>query len=212
MSGERGAAARVDSAAATPLQQQLRTVPSRTRATPLDALKVAHRWFREGRRIDIRALAKELGISRVTLHRWVGTRDQLLVEVLWLNADRSLARVWETVRGEGPAHSLTAETLSRWAADVLVHPGFRRMQAAEGELLARLLTRDASEFQSRLIGLVTTMLTYDVGTGRVTIDLEPAELAYATVRIAESFVHTPAITGGDPDPERNARVLRALLR
>ncbi|BBG01629.1 hypothetical protein PSA01_24030 [Pseudonocardia saturnea] len=180
--------------------------------TPLDALKVAHRWFHEGRRIDIQALAKELGVSRVTLHRWVGTREQLLVEVLWLNADRALAATWATVRSESPAHSLTAETLSRWAADVLVHPGFRQMQASEGELLARLLTRDASEFQSRLIGLVTTMLADDVESGRVTIDLEPAELAYATVRIAESFVHTPAITGGDPDPERNARVLRALLR
>ncbi|OSY36117.1 MULTISPECIES: QsdR family transcriptional regulator [Pseudonocardia] len=196
----------------TPLQRQLSTVPPRTRVTPLDALKVAHRWFHEGRRIDIQALAKELGVSRVTLHRWVGTREQLLVEVLWLNADRALAATWATVRSESPAHSLTAETLSRWAADVLVHPGFRQMQASEGELLARLLTRDASEFQSRLIGLVTTMLADDVESGRVTIDLEPAELAYATVRIAESFVHTPAITGGDPDPERNARVLRALLR
>jgi len=212
VTGDRGAAARAGSAAVTPLQRQLRAVPVRTRATPLDALTVALRWFRAGRRIDIQALAKELGISRVTLHRWVGTRDQLLVEVLWLTADRALAAVWDTVRDEGPTHSLTAETLSRWAADVLLHPGFRRMQADEGELLARLLTREASEFQSRLIGLVTTMLTHDVETGRVTIDLEPAELAYATVRIAESFVHTPAITGGEPDPERNARVLRALLR
>lgn len=148
----------------------------------------------------------------MTLHRWVGTREQLLVEVLWLNADRALTRLAVEVDGEQPPCSHTAEVLSRWAADVLVHPGIRQLQADEGDLLARLLTRDASEFQSRLIDRVAELLAGDIEAGRVTIDLDAAELAYATVRIVESFVHTPAITGGAPDPARNARVLRALLR
>lgn len=198
--------------ALTPLERDLGGTAARPRATPLDALRTASRWFAAGRRLDIQALAAELGVSRVTLHRWVGTREQLLVEVLWRNAERSLTKLAEEVAGDGVAHSHTAETLSRWAADVLAHPGIAQLQADESDLLARLLTRDASTFQGRLIALVADLLTADIEAGRVTIDLEPTELAYATVRIVESFVHTPAITGGAPDPTRNARVLRALLR
>lgn len=196
----------------TPLQRQLAHGRGPARATPLDALDLARAWFNQGRRLDIQALAGELGVSRVTMHRWVGTREQLLVEVLWASADRALARLWTAVRAAEGAGSRTAEVLSRWAEDVIAHPGIRKMQSDEAELIARLLTHDASEFQRRLIERVAEFLEEDFTAGRVTIDLTADELAYATVRLVESFVHTPAITGGAPDPARNARVLRALLR
>lgn len=212
MSGRSDAASGAGPAVRTPLQRHLTASPGRARATPLDALTTADAWFKHGRRLDIQALAAELGVSRVTLHRWIGTREQLLVEVLWLNADRALRKLATEVTEERLSCSLTGEVLSRWAADVLAHPGIQQLQADEGELLARLLTHDASEFQSRLIDRVTELLADDIEAGRVTIELDAAELAYATVRIVESFVHTPAITGGAPNPDRNARVLRALLR
>lgn len=120
--------------------------------------------------------------------------------------------LWQDVQAEGVQSSHTAEVFSRWAEDVVVHPGIRRMQAEEATLLARLLTQDASEFQSRMIERVAGFLEDDFAAGRVTVDLTAEELAFATVRLVESFVHTPAITGGAPDPSRNARVLRALLR
>lgn len=211
MSGPSDGSSGRATAAPTPLQRQLDGSSTRPRATPVDALKTASRWLGQGRRLDVQALAAELGVSRVTLHRWIGTRDQLLVEVLWHLAERSLTRLADEVAREHPPRSHTAEILSRWTDDVLVHPGIRQLQT-EGDLLARLLTRDASEFQSRIIALVTDLLTADIEHGRVTIDLPPGELAYATIRIVESFVHTPAITGGAPDSVRNARVLRALLR
>lgn len=202
----------MSSDAQTPLQRQLSGAGAPARATPLDALDTARSWFNKGRRLDIQALAAELGISRVTLHRWVGTREQLLTEVLWANAERALTRLREQVREEAPAHSHTAEVLSRWARDVLAHPGHRQLQSDEGEMFTRLLTHDASVFQRRLIELVQELVAEDIAAGRITIELEPLELAYTVVRIVESFVHTPAITGCAPDPDRNARVLRALLR
>jgi AcrR family transcriptional regulator len=200
----------------TPLQRQLTGTRAPARPTPLDALDAARHWFNRGRRLDIRALAAELGVSRVTLHRWVGTREQLLVEVLWVSAERALTRLRDQVRAEQLAQpgqrSHTAEVLGRWVREVLAHPGHQQLQAEEGEMLVRLLTHDASVFQSRLIELVRELLVEDIAAGRVTIELEPLELAYTVVRIVESFVHTPAITGCAPDPDGNARVLRALLR
>ena len=196
----------------TPLQRQLTGTRAPAKPTPLDALAAARYWFNQGRKLDIQALAAELGVSRVTLHRWVGTREQLLVEVLWVSSERALTRLHEQVRAEEPGqHSHTAEVLARWAREVLAHPGHQQLQTEEGEMFARLLTHDASEFQRRLIELVQELLTEDITAGRVTIDLEPLELAYTVVRILESFVHTPAITGCAPNPDGNARVLRALL-
>jgi AcrR family transcriptional regulator len=201
----------------TPLQRQLTGTRAPARPTPLDALAAARHWFNQGRKLDIQALAAELGVSRVTLHRWVGTREQLLVEVLWVSSERALTRLHEQVEAEGLAqpgqvHSHTAEVLVRWVREVLAHPGHRQLASEESEMFVRLLTHDASEFQRRLIELVRELLVEDIAAGRVTIELAPLELAYTVVRIVESFVHTPAITGCAPDPDGNARVLRALLR
>ena len=148
----------------------------------------------------------------MTLHRWVGTREQLLAEVLWVGAERALSRLRQQVRAEDRPGSHAAEMLGRWGAEVLEHPGVRQLQAEEGEMFARLVTSNRSDFQRRLIDSVRELLAEDVRRGTVTIDLDPAELACATVRIVASFIHTPAITGETADSERNARVLRAMLR
>ena len=77
-------------APATKLQQQLADDLGGRRPTALDAFKLARRWFLAGRRIDMSALADELGVNRVTLYRWVGSREQLLVEVVWSVPRRTL--------------------------------------------------------------------------------------------------------------------------
>lgn len=196
----------------TPLQRQLQEGTSPPPATPLEALEIAGQWFKQGRRIDIQGLAGELGVSRVTLHRWVGTREQLLTEVLWASTDRALSRLHNQVEDEGVSISHTAEVLSRWAVEVVGHPGVRQLQAEEGEMFTRLVTLNHSEFQRRVIDRVAQLIVEDRQQSRIAIDLDVEELAYTTVRITESFIHTPAITGGAPDPDSNARVLRALLR
>lgn len=201
------------SKASTPLQRQLRDGVAEPKPTPLAALETARKWFNQGRRIDIQGLAAELGVSRVTLYRWVGTRDQLLTEVLWASTDRALSRLENAVVADQVPSSHTAEVLSRWAAEVIGHAGVRRLQAEEGEMFARLAMLNHSEFQRRLIGRVARLIAADRERGRITgIDLDVDELAYATVRITESFIHAPAITGSAPDPDSNARVLHALLR
>ena len=52
--------------------------PERAQATPLDVFKLARKFWLEGRRISIGDLAKGVGVSRVTLYRWVESKDRLV--------------------------------------------------------------------------------------------------------------------------------------
>ena len=68
----------------------------------------AARWINDGRRLDMQGLADELGVSRVTLFRRVGSREELLSQALWLLTERMLeaaAARWETERPEGELHT-----------------------------------------------------------------------------------------------------------
>src|SRR6185437_14565099 len=46
--------------------------------------------FVAGQRLDMRSLARRLGVARATLYRRVGNREQLLDELLWWRARRLL--------------------------------------------------------------------------------------------------------------------------
>ena len=66
----------------TVLSLQLTDGTSR-RPTALDAFKIARRRFIAGERIEMQSLSRQFGVSRVTLHRCVRSRDLLLGEILW---------------------------------------------------------------------------------------------------------------------------------
>ena len=56
--------------------------------------------FTAGQRLDMRSLARRVGVARATLYRRAGNREQLLDQVLWWRARRLLA---DRARGIGPA-------------------------------------------------------------------------------------------------------------
>src|SRR5947209_15370878 len=90
-----------------------------------DALRLARRRFRDGERVDMTAIADELGINRVTLYRWVGSREALLVEVLWSLADRVLTWADEQAHdSEGGAR--VVDVVTRFLERVIVDPGMQR--------------------------------------------------------------------------------------
>jgi hypothetical protein len=62
------------------------TRPAARRADRRSAriVAAAARWIQDGRRLDMQGLAGELGISRVTLFRRIGSRVALLGKAWWL--------------------------------------------------------------------------------------------------------------------------------
>jgi len=175
----------------------------------VDALRLARRTLLDSRRLDMRALAEELGVNRVTLYRWVGGREQLLVEVLWsmtqYRFDKILAELSDH---RGPR---VPELLRRWTRITVDAPGIRTFLYGENELAMRLLTLESGGFQPRLLGLVRQCIEEDIAEGRFDSPLPVDELAFAAVRICESYIYLPVITGAPADPDKVYRVLDVLM-
>ena len=118
------------------------------RPNPLTAFRVARRWFLAGRRIEMQELAAELGVNRATLFRWVGSRDDLLGEIIWSLAEPTLTHVIEGASGHG-GRRITAAA-GRFATLVDQAPFFREFLRREPERALRILTTRASTVQARM--------------------------------------------------------------
>ncbi|MGY1807684.1 QsdR family transcriptional regulator [Blastococcus sp. SYSU D00669] len=193
----------------TPLQDQLEGGGGRP--TALEAFKRARRTFLAGERVDMGLLARDLGVNRATLYRWVGSRDQLLVEVLWSLARRTFERLLADPATALPGRSRVASVLDAWVHGVIANRGMQVFVESEGELALRLLTTRATDYQSRLLAQVRELLVEDLDAGRVRSEIPLDDLTYVVVRILESYVYLTLITGEQPDPDRAGRVLHALL-
>src|SRR4051812_22396453 len=86
----RGPSAAAPGRRATRLQRALAEESAPRRSTPLDAFLRARRKSLAAERVDMSALADDRGVNRGTRYRWVGSREQLLVEVIWSLASRTL--------------------------------------------------------------------------------------------------------------------------
>jgi AcrR family transcriptional regulator len=192
----------------TALQQQL--AGGSARPSALDAFKRARRTFLDGRRVDMGTLAADLRVNRATLYRWVGSREALLCEILWSLTSRSVENRLEQLE-PGPGSRVTP-LMTGFVRDCTENLGMRRLLDEEGELALRLITMSSGGFQPRFIALVRRLLAEDLESGRLRSQVPLDDLAFAVVRIVESFVHRRIITGEEPDADGAGRVLGALLR
>ena len=156
------------------------------------------------------ALAAELGVNRVTLYRWVGSRNKLLVEVVWSVGERTLQKVDAGVKERGAER--VVQVVTRFLDAVITSAGMKRWLAEEGELAMRLLTRHDTGFQPRLIDWIHRLLVEESEAGRLSLPADLHEVAYVIVRLIESYTYLDLITGEHPDAQRAEPILRLLLR
>jgi AcrR family transcriptional regulator len=187
-----------------------RPVAVRPRPTLQDGLRLGRQKFLAAQRIDMSAVADELGVNRVTLYRWIGSRDQLLVEIVWSLAERTLAAADAATNEQGADRIVGVMT--RFLDTVINNPGMQHWLADEGEHAMRLLTRHQTNFQPRLIEAIENLLTEEADAGRLDLPVDLHELAYIIVRLIESYTYLDLITGEQPDALRAQPILRMLLR
>ena len=156
------------------------------------------------------AVADELGVNRVTLYRWIGSRDRLLVEVIWSLADRAIVAADLAAGGHGAERIVQITT--RFIDAVVTNPGMQAWLAEDGEHAMRLLTRHETDFQPRLIRAIEDLITGENSAGRLDLPVDRHDLAYVIVRLIESYIYLDLITGEDPQTHRAEPILRMLLR
>ncbi len=188
----------------------LALMASPVRPGPDDAVALARQWFLDCRRIDISAVAEALGVNRVTLYRWFGTRDRFLVEVVWSLAEGVLEQIDAELDAGGPERVVTLAVGLLDAA--LANPGMRRWLAEEGEHAMRVLSRRETEFQPRLIAYFEAVLAQEHAAGRLALPVPGSELAFVVVRLLESYAYLDLLTGEPADAQRARPILRMLLR
>ena len=165
-----------------------------------------------GERIDMQQLAAELGVDRSTLFRWVGSRDELVSQILHELGQKALTRVLRRVRDDGLTGApLVAETLAGFADELISASFFRTYLRREPERALRLLTTNAGFIQREMINAVERLLDEQVDPAALSYPMPVHDLAYLVVRIGESFIYTELITGGTPDSGKARTALLALL-
>jgi AcrR family transcriptional regulator len=186
-------------------------VPAAQSTRAEEVIRLAARRIVDGRPLRMGELADEIGVTRMSLHRWVGSREELLGEALWLLAAGSIAEA-TAARSRTRGGARIAEVVGRYIAAVTAAPGMRAFIEREPELAMRLLTTNASPVQARSAAAVERLLEQAVAAGELELPMEVRDLAYVVVRISESFLFTKLITGEPPDAAKARQAIAALLR
>ena len=192
----------------TPLSRSAREAPKRP-VTPLDALELASRKWLAGERLDIGRLARELGIGRATLFRWVGTREQLYGEVLRNLYARQRSNVLKSARAKGLD---LLEYVARRNLEVLAtSEPLRRFIESDPEFAIRTLTSPHGVAQQHSIEGEVELLRRVVAEEGIDPQLDLHALAHIIVRIGEAFLYSGTIGGQKPDLDTFVAAIRVLV-
>ena len=174
-----------------------------------DALALATERFLAGERVDVRGIALELGLARATMHRWFGTRETFLGEVLAALAEERLLAIRSATAGTGARALL--DCFDGFNRELAATRGLRALLAQEQERALRVLTWSGGIVQPRMVAAVERVICAEVDAGTFAPAVAPESLAYAIVRLAESFLYNDAIIGIRGDTERLREVEAVLL-
>jgi AcrR family transcriptional regulator len=178
-------------------------------ATPQEVLDAAmHRYLR-GKRIDVQAIATELGIGRATIYRWFGSREDLIGEVLLRAAEPLLENARAEARGRGGRALL--DTFDRFNRGLAEAPALRQFVEQERDVALRIIYAGDGRVQPRVVEWIVDLIQEEVDAGRYDAPVHPSTLGYAIVKLAEAFLFSDAVAGIRGDVDRLREVEAVLL-
>jgi AcrR family transcriptional regulator len=188
--------------------------PARRRGRPAGAsrqevLDAAMYRYLRGRRIDIQAIAAELGVGRPTIYRWFGSREDLIGEVLVRAAEPLLDTARAEARGRGGRALL--DTFDRFNRSLAEARALRQFVGQEHDVALRIIFAGDGKVQPRIVGRIVALIEEEVDAGRYDPPVDPATLGYAIVKIAEAFIFSDTVAGVRGDVDRLREVEAALL-
>jgi AcrR family transcriptional regulator len=172
-------------------------------------LRAATQQYIAGQRVDVTVVARELGISRATIYRWFGSREQLLGAVIAAELELLVARKRRQVRNRGATGLL--EVFDQINRSLARSTALRRLLEEEPGIALRVLTGSGGIVQPLAVACIERLIVDEVEAGRYDPPADPATLAYAIVRLAEAFTYNDAAVGIRGDHARLREVEAALL-
>jgi AcrR family transcriptional regulator len=177
-------------------------------ATKEQFLEATTQRFLAGERVEIQSICAELGLSRATVHRWFGSRDHVLGEVMVGLVVPLFRQIEQVTHGTGGERLV--EVFERQLRALAADRAFRRFLEHERDAAQRILTASDGVVEPRVVDLIRAMIEEEVGRGYAP-PADPDVVAYAIVRIAESFLYTDTSKGFRGDFGRLRDVYAALL-
>jgi AcrR family transcriptional regulator len=178
--------------------------------TAADLLERATRRFLRGERVRVEEIAGELGVSRATAYRWVGNNEALVGEVIASLGEGIWRRALSEARGRGAA--LVVDAMKRGMRYTMEAKAYRRFLDRDPQRALRIVASKEGPPQRRTIALHQELLEREMRDGHLRLSVDAHTMAYALVRIAESFLYADLIAGEEPDLEKAVEILKLMLR
>jgi Tetracyclin repressor-like, C-terminal domain len=175
-----------------------------------DLVALARRRFLRGERLGVEELAAELAVSRATAYRWAGNAEQLAGLVIASLAEDTFRRALREARGRGAAR--VVDVMARGMRYVATSEAYRAFVERDPQKALRIVASKDGPVQQRTIALHEELLAEEVRRGALTLPVDAHTMAYALVRIVESFLYADAIAGETPDLEKAVDIVKLLLR
>jgi AcrR family transcriptional regulator len=186
--------------------------PDRPQATPLDVFKLARKFWLEGQRISIGDLAKGVGVSRVTLYRWVESKDRLVEEVLWSFGKPTFENAVKETPGKGVEHIVGVHR--RFLTALGTFEPMRRFIYDNPKTAIRIQTNDPRCAHGRVIEATMLHLQDQAAKGHLKLPAPVREVAEMIVFTGGALLYSAIIGGRSPVPaiEQSCTIIRMLLQ
>ena len=166
--------------------------------------------FVAGQRLDMRSLARRIGVARATLYRRVGNREQLLDQVLWWRARRLLTdqvRASADLTGTDRLTAVIGGVLRAIGADRPV----RIFLESDPETALRVLTGSRGAVHQGMAATLENLIDLERGRGAFDASLDTPTLAFAIVRLADGFLYSDVMADRASGVGRAVIAIEALL-
>ena len=179
-------------------------------ATASDLHALARRRFLAGERLSLEELATELGISRATAYRWAGNVELLAGEVIASIVRDTHQRAVREAKGRGTAR--VVDVFARGLRYIASSAPYRAFLERDPQKALRIVASKEAPVQAQTIALNQQLLEEEIASGALRLPVDAHTMAYALVRIGESFLYADLIAGEKPDLDKAVEIVRLMLR
>lgn len=193
---------------ATPLALAL-SEGFRPHATPLGVFKLARKRYLEGKHIGLGELARDVGISRGTLQRWVGSKELLIEEIHWSLVQTAFEKAVQETPVAGIEHVIGVHR--HFMTAILNFRPLEQFVKNEPHNAFRILTDTASGLNQRIVQLIAAHLSEQQALGHLPLHAPALELAEFFVLANRALIFSDRVSGRCPDIEKACALIRRLL-